>query len=71
MNAGSKHENVLMFRNMKLEGNLGDSYHRMRKLTAPGREDDQQNTNNRLEKRQLKLANLELANNISWGASSE
>jgi len=41
------------FRNMKIEDNLGDSYHRMRKLTAPEREKEQQNTNSRLEERQL------------------
>lgn len=30
---------------MKMEGNLGASYHRVRKLTAPGQEKEQQNTN--------------------------
>lgn len=29
------------FRNMNVESNLGDSYHGMRKLTAPGREKEE------------------------------
>lgn len=37
---------------MKLEGNFGNSYHGMRRLAPPGRE--QQITKNRAEESQLK-----------------
>lgn len=58
------------FRNMKIEGNLGDRYCGMRKFTAlKGKK------NSKIQATELKKASLnklrELVSNISWGTSSE
>lgn len=55
---------------MKIEGNLGDCYYGMRKLTAlEGKK------NSKIQATDLKKASLnklrELVSNISWGTSSE